>query len=87
MLLFQFFLSISHLISCSQSADHCSLLTPCKSSSCQFWEIVRHSQKKLKGTVSPDFLGFFMTYDIKSVLSAWALMVFKFFHQVVILIF
>jgi hypothetical protein len=28
-----------------------------------------------------------MTYDIKSVLSAWALMVFKFFHQVVILIF
>jgi hypothetical protein len=28
-----------------------------------------------------------MTYDIKSVLSAWALMVFTFFHQVVILIF
>ena len=25
-----------------------------------------------------------MTYDIKSVLSAWALMVFKFFHLVVI---
>ncbi len=34
----------------------------------------------LKGTVSPDFEGFFMTYDIKSVLSAWVLMVFKFFH-------
>ncbi len=30
----------------------------------------------IKGTVSPDFKGFFMTYDIKSVLSAWALMVF-----------
>ncbi len=28
-----------------------------------------------------------MIYDIKSVLSAWALMVFKFFHLVVILIF
>jgi hypothetical protein len=28
-----------------------------------------------------------MTYNIKSVLSAWALMVFKFFHLVVILIF
>jgi hypothetical protein len=41
----------------------------------------------LKGTVSPDFEGFFMTYDIKSVLSVWALMVFKFFHQMVILIF
>jgi hypothetical protein len=40
-----------------------------------------------KGTVSPDFLGFFMTYDIKSVFSAWALMVFKFFQLVVILIF
>jgi hypothetical protein len=30
---------------------------------------------KHKGTVSPDFEGFFMTYDIKSVLSAWALVV------------
>jgi hypothetical protein len=29
----------------------------------------------LKGTISPDFYGFFMTYDIKSVLSAWALVV------------
>jgi hypothetical protein len=28
-----------------------------------------------------------MTYNIKSVLSAWALVVFKFFHLVVILIF
>jgi hypothetical protein len=28
-----------------------------------------------------------MIYDSKSVLSAWALMVFKFFHLVVILIF
>jgi hypothetical protein len=28
-----------------------------------------------------------MTYNIKSVLSAWALMVFKIFHLVVILIF
>jgi hypothetical protein len=40
-----------------------------------------------KGTVSPDFEGFFMTYDIKSVFSAWALMDFKFFHLAVILIF
>jgi hypothetical protein len=42
---------------------------------------------EFKGTVSPDFLGFLMIYDIKSVLSAWALMVFKFYHLVVILIF
>jgi hypothetical protein len=42
---------------------------------------------QLKGTVSPDFQGFFMTYNINSVLSAWALMVFKFFYLVVILIF
>ncbi len=47
-LLFQFFLPISHLIGCSQSAVYCSHLTPCKSSSWRFWEIVRHSQKKLK---------------------------------------
>jgi hypothetical protein len=40
-----------------------------------------------KGTVSPDLYGFFMTYDIKSVLSARALLFFTFFHQVVILIF
>ncbi len=40
-----------------------------------------------KGTVLPDFLGFFIIYDIKSVLSARALMVFKFFHLVVMLIF
>jgi hypothetical protein len=32
-----------------------------------------------RGTVSPGFEGFFMIYNIKSVLSAWALMVFKFF--------
>jgi hypothetical protein len=41
----------------------------------------------IKGTVSPDFSGFFMTYNKKYVLSAWALMDFKFFHLVVILIF
>jgi hypothetical protein len=41
----------------------------------------------LKGTVSRDVIGFFITYDIKSVLSAWALMVYKFFHVVVVLIF
>jgi hypothetical protein len=42
---------------------------------------------ELKGTVSPDFKDFFMTYNIKSVLTAWALIGFKFFHPVVILIF
>jgi hypothetical protein len=41
----------------------------------------------VKGTVSAGFKGFFMTYDIKSVLSAWALMVFNFFHLMVISIF
>jgi hypothetical protein len=41
----------------------------------------------LKGLSHQIFKAFFMTYDIKSVLSAWALMVFKFFHLVVILIF
>jgi hypothetical protein len=44
-------------------------------------------QTFLKGTVLPDFEGFFMTYSIKSVLSAWALMVLKFFHLVVIFYF
>ncbi len=41
----------------------------------------------LKGLSHQIFKAFFMTYDIKSVLSAWAPIVFKFFHQVVILIF
>jgi hypothetical protein len=46
-LLFQAFFLISHLIGCSRSAVHHSLLTPCKSPSWRFQEIVRHGQKKL----------------------------------------
>jgi hypothetical protein len=38
-----------------------------------------HPTPVIKGTVSPDFKGFLMTYDIKSVLSAWGLIVFNFF--------
>ncbi len=47
-LLFQAFLPISHLIGCSQSAVHHSLLTPSKSLLWRFREIVCHGQKKLK---------------------------------------
>jgi hypothetical protein len=47
-LLFQAILSISHLIGCSRFAVHHSLLTPSKSSSWRFQEIVCHGQKKLK---------------------------------------
>jgi hypothetical protein len=41
----------------------------------------------LKGTVSPDFKGFFITYDIKSVLSVWTLMVLIFFYSGFSLVF
>ncbi len=47
-LLFQVFLPITHLIGCSWSAVYRSHLTPSKSSSWGFWEIIRHGQKKLK---------------------------------------
>jgi hypothetical protein len=40
-----------------------------------------------KGTVSPDFEGFFMTHDIKLVHPTWVKRIFEFFHAVVILIF
>jgi hypothetical protein len=37
-------------------------------------DVLLHSYEVLKGTVSPDFLIFFIIYDIKSVLSVWTLM-------------
>ncbi len=46
-----------------------------------------YNAKSLKRLSHQIFKAFFMTYDIKSVLSAWTLMVYKFFHLVVILIF
>ncbi len=43
--------------------------------------------RQLKGLSHQIFKAFFITYDIKSVLSGWALMVFKFFYSLVILSF
>jgi hypothetical protein len=48
-LLFQFFFPISHLIGCSRSAVHHSLLIPSKSSSWRFREVVWYGQKSLRG--------------------------------------
>ncbi len=47
-LLYQAFPPISHLIGCIRYAVHHSLLTPSKSLSWRFREIVCHGQKKLK---------------------------------------
>ncbi len=48
-LLFQVFLPISHFIGCSWSAVYHFLLTPSKSSSWRFREIICHGQKSLRG--------------------------------------
>jgi hypothetical protein len=52
-----------------------------------YWPTAENELYKLKDSVSPDFLVFFIIYDIKSVLSVRMLMVLKFFYWEIILIF